>query len=292
MSSCGIIMAGGTGSRLFPLTTSINKHLIPIYDKPMIYYPLSTLMLAGIKDICLIINKVDEVQFSKLLGNGERFGVSITYLEQTKPSGIPEGYLIAEKFISRRNVVMILGDNVLLGQGMKTILEKAVDIVGAKIFLFPVNQPEKYGVATVDDKRNIIELQEKPKNPSSNLAIPGIYFTDARAIDFARTLIPSDRGEIEIIDILRKYHSNNELNAEIFQRGIGWMDAGTVESLYEATETVRVLQRRQGLRFACPEEIAWRNGWIDNETLLESIAKFKNTEYGEYLETFTNKQKF
>jgi glucose-1-phosphate thymidylyltransferase len=175
---------------------------------------------------------------------------------------------------------------------MKTILEKAVDIVGAKIFLFPVNQPEKYGVATVDDKRNIIELQEKPKNPSSNLAIPGIYFTDARAIDFARTLIPSDRGEIEIIDILRKYHSNNELNAEIFQRGIGWMDAGTVESLYEATETVRVLQRRQGLRFACPEEIAWRNGWIDNETLLESIAKFKNTEYGEYLETFTNKQKF
>jgi glucose-1-phosphate thymidylyltransferase len=292
MTSCGIIMAGGTGSRLFPLTTSINKHLIPIYDKPMIYYPLSTLMLAGIKDICLIINREDEAQFLKLLGNGERFGVNITYLEQTKPSGIPEGYLIAEKFINRRNVVMILGDNVLLGQGMKTILENAVDIVGAKIFLFPVSHPEKYGVATVDDNRNIIEIHEKPKKPTSNLAIPGIYFTDNRVIDFARTLIPSDRGEVEIVDILRKYHSNNELTAEIFQRGIGWMDAGTVESLYEATETVRVLQRRQGLRFACPEEIAWRNGWIDKETLRESIAKFKNTEYGEYLDTFANKQKF
>ena len=281
---CGIIMAGGNGTRLSPLTISVNKHLLPVYDKPMFYYPLSTLMMSGIREIAIITKKEDRIAYERLLGSGQQLGISLTYLEQNEPKGIPQAYEIASEFIGGRNVGLILGDNIFLGQGMGNLLKKASQTPHAEIFAFPVKNPEDYGVVVLDEKTNkIIKIEEKPKTKQSNLAIPGLYFTNSDVINRSKNLKLSSRGEFEITDVLNSYLVEDKLDIEIFRRGIGWMDAGSVESLYSAGELVRVLQERQGLRFGSPEEIAWRNKWISSEELLASALKYRDTSYGIYL---------
>ena len=265
-------MAGGNGTRLSPLTISVNKHLLPVYDKPMIYYPLSTLMMSGIRDIAIITRKEDRAAYERLLGSGRQIGISLTYLEQEEPKGIPQAYQISSEFIGNRNVGLILGDNIFLGQGMGNLLKKASQTLHAEIFAFPVKNPEDYGVVVLDGATNkIIKIVEKPKTRQSNLAIPGLYFTNSDVVNRSRNLKASSRGEFEITDVLNSYLSEAKLEIEIFRRGIGWMDAGSVESLYSAGELIRVLQERQGLRFGSPEEIAWRNRWISSEELLSLI---------------------
>jgi glucose-1-phosphate thymidylyltransferase len=281
---CGIILAGGNGKRLSPLTRSINKHLLPVYDKPMIYYPLSTLMMAGIRDIAVITRKEDLVLYSHLLGDGSAYGISLTFIAQNEANGIPEGYVLAKSFIGKRNIALILGDNILLGQGLGKNLEFSTEISGAKIFAFPVNNPQDYGVVTLDPSTGqVISLVEKPINPKSNLAIPGLYFTDNQAVEVAESLSKSARGEFEISDLLNWYLERDQLQVSSFRRGIGWMDAGSVQSLYAASELVSVLQKRQGLRFACPEEIAWGSGWISNAELEKQAFKYVGSDYGSYL---------
>ncbi len=281
---CGIILAGGSGSRLFPMTITLNKHLIPIYDKPMIYYPLTTLMLAGIRDIAIICRPQDLNHYKELFGTGEQFGINIDYLKQESPEGIPQAYKIAEKFIGNRNVSLILGDNLFLGQGLGRTLRATLNIEGAQIFAFPVRHPERYGVVNIDrNSKEILELNEKPINSTSNLAIPGLYISDCRVIEFAKKIEKSQRGEFEIIDILREYLKIGEIKLELFSRGIGWMDAGTTETLFAASELVRVLQERQGMKFGSPEEVAWQNGWISDGELELLINKMPENEYSLYL---------
>jgi glucose-1-phosphate thymidylyltransferase len=286
---CGILLAGGNGTRLFPLTKSINKHLLPVYDKPMIFYPLSTLMMAGIRDIAIITRSIDLDLYKNLLGDGSSFGISITYLVQDKANGIPEGYVLAKKFVGDRDIALILGDNILIGQGLGKTLETSTEQTGARIFAFPVNNPQDYGVVTLNpESGRILKLEEKPRNPQSNLAVPGVYFTDNRAIEIAESLTKSARGEFEISDVLNWYLEKDLLEVSTFRRGIGWMDAGSVQSLYEAGELVEVLQKRQGLRFACPEEIAWGNKWISDAQLRSQALKYPNTDYGKYLDSLLN----
>ena len=280
----GILLAGGLGTRLNPATLAINKHLIPIYDKPMIYYPLTTLMLAGIKDIAIICRPQDLNHYKELFGTGEQFGINIGYLQQESPEGIPQAYKIAEKFIGNRNVSLILGDNLFLGQGLGRTLRATLNIEGAQIFAFPVRNPERYGVVNIDrNSKEILELNEKPINPTSNLAIPGLYISDCRIIEFAKKIEKSQRGEFEIIDVLREYLKIGEIKLELFSRGIGWMDAGTTETLFAASELVRVLQERQGMKFGSPEEVAWQNGWISDSELDLLINKMPENEYSLYL---------
>lgn len=281
---CGILLAGGNGTRLFPLTKSINKHLLPVYDKPMIFYPLSTLMMAGIRDIAIVTRSIDVDLYRNLLGDGSAFGISLSFLVQDKANGIPEGYVLAKKFIGDRDIALILGDNILIGQGLGKTLETTSENSGARIFAFPVNNPQDYGVVTLNQvSGRILKLEEKPNNPQSNLAVPGVYFTDNRVIEIAESLTKSARGEFEISDVLNWYLDQDQLEVSTFRRGIGWMDAGSVQSLYEASELVQVLQKRQGLRFACPEEIAWRNKWISDDQLMSQATKYPNTDYGRYL---------
>lgn len=287
--SCGIILAGGSGSRLAPLTKSVNKHLLPIYDKPMIYYPLCTLMLAGIQDIAIISNPSDHELYQHLFGTGEQLGITLSYLTQEQPEGIPQAYKIAENFINDRNITLILGDNLFLGQGLGRTLRENKKTIGASIFAFPVREPEKYGIISIDKNSNkVTELNEKPINGNSNLAIPGLYITDFRAIEYSKKLHKSQRGEYEIIDLLRLYLDEDELSVNLFSRGIGWMDAGTVESLFSASELVRVLQERQGLKFGSPEEVAWQNDWITDSQLELLISKMPDNSYREYLKTVTS----
>jgi glucose-1-phosphate thymidylyltransferase len=277
-------MAGGNGTRLLPLTKSVNKHLLAVYDKPMIFYPLSTLMIAGIKRIAIVTRSQDVQLYRELLGDGKSLGITIVYLTQDYARGIPDGYLIASEFIASDSVAMILGDNIFLGQGLGQTLAMAKQVRGAHIFAFPVTNPSDYGVARVNPNGGeIIEIVEKPQNYVSNLAIPGLYFTDNRVVQFARELQVSDRGELEITDILNRYLKEQCLTLTSFRRGIGWMDAGSIESLYAAGELVQVLQKRQGLSFASPEEIAWRNQWISDEELFEAASKYQGTSYGKYL---------
>lgn len=283
----GILLAGGRGTRLAPVTNVLNKHLIPIYDKPMIYYPLSTLMLCGIREIALITNPEDLSLFRRLLGDGSQLGIEITYFEQEKPNGLPEAFTITQEYLKGSKSVLILGDNLLIGQGLGMTLESHVGKEGASIFAFPVNNPEEYGVVEFDKKGKVISLEEKPKNPKSNFAMPGIYFMDENVSKYARDLKPSQRGELEITDLLRVYLELNQLSVTTIRRGTGWMDAGTTESLYAASELVRVLQNRQGYRFNVPEELAFNRGWIDS-TQLEKLAQlYKNTSYGSYLSSLT-----
>lgn len=284
--TCGIILAGGNGTRLYPLTRSINKHLLPVYDKPMIFYPLSTLMMAGIRDISIITRSVDVDLYSNLLGDGSAFGISLSYLVQNEANGIPEAYVLAKNFIGERNIVLILGDNILLGQGLGKNLEFSTELVGAKVFAFPVNNPQDYGVVTIEPETGrVLSLVEKPLKSISNLAVPGLYFTDNQAIAIAESLSKSARGEFEISEVLNWYLKRNQLQVSTFRRGIGWMDAGSIQSLYAAGELVEVLQKRQGLRFACPEEIAWGNGWISSDDLDVQANKYPNTDYGSYLKS-------
>ncbi len=286
-STKGILLAGGRGTRLAPITNVLNKHLIPIYDKPMIYYPLSTLMLCGIREIALVTNPEDTSLFKKLLGDGSHLGLEITYFKQDNPNGLPEAFTITEEYLSGSKSVLILGDNLLIGQGLGRTLESHIGQPGASILAFPVNNPEEYGVVEFDQIGKVISLEEKPKTPKSNFAVPGIYFMDEHAPKYASKLKPSARGELEITDLLRTYLELDLLNVTTISRGTGWMDAGTTETLYAASELVRVLQNRQGYRFNVPEEIAFNRGWIDKNQLSNLAKVYINTSYGKYLESLT-----
>ena len=286
-STKGILLAGGRGTRLAPTTNVLNKHLIPIYDKPMIYYPLSTLMLCGIREIALITNPEDISVFKKLLGDGSQLGIEITYFNQENPNGLPEAFTITGEYLNGSKSVLILGDNLLIGQGLGRTLETHIGQSGASILALPVNNPEEYGVVEFDQSGKVISLEEKPKNPKSNFAVPGIYFMDENAPKYAANLKPSSRGELEITDLLRIYLELSQLTVTTISRGTGWMDAGTTETLYAASELVRVLQKRQGYRFNVPEEIAFNRGWIDKNQISNLATLYKNTSYGSYLASLT-----
>ena len=279
----GIILAGGTGSRLFPLTNVISKQLLPIYDKPMIYYPLSTLMLAGIKDILIITTAKDNLLFKNLLGDGLQFGISIKYEIQKHPAGIAQAFLIAEKFIENKPVTLILGDNIFYGKGLIKILEQANNNKNATIFAYPVKDANRYGVVEFNEKSEVISIEEKPKSPKSKYAITGIYYFDKTVVDKAKKIKPSNRGEFEISDINNLYLKENLLKVEIFGRGMAWLDTGTFDSYNEASLFIKTLENRQGLKICSPEEVAWRKGWIDDASLLELAKPLQKSGYGEYL---------
>tara|TARA_B100001057_G_scaffold452530_1_gene496493 strand:+ start:981 stop:1847 length:867 start_codon:yes stop_codon:yes gene_type:complete len=279
----GIILAGGLGTRMSPITKSVNKQLLPIYDKPLIYYPLSILMLAGIKDVLIIVNKGQVNQFKKILRNGENFGIKIQYKEQQKPNGLPEAFIIGEKFINNNNVALILGDNFFYAQSLTKTLQKSSKLKnGAKVFLHPVSNPKLYGIATIKNKK-IISLKEKPSLTRSNLAVTGLYFFDKNVVKLSKTLKPSKRNELEIIDLLNKYRKKNKLNAEFLGRGGAWLDAGSIDDYYDTTSFVSAIQKRQGFKIACLEEIAFKKKWINKEVILESIKFYGNCDYSRYL---------
>ena len=279
----GIILAGGTGSRLFPMTKVISKQLLPVYDKPMIFYPLSTLMLAGISEILIITTPNDLNSFKSLLGSGEKIGVRISYSTQPEPNGIAQAFIVGEEFIANSPVALILGDNIFYGQGMSNILKNANKKTCSSIFAYRVVDPKRYGVVEFSKDLKARGIEEKPENPKSKFAITGIYFYDNTAVEKAKTLKASERGELEITDLNKLYLKENSLNVEVLNRGIAWLDTGTVDSLQEASQFIRTIEHRQGYKIGCPEEIAWRNGWIKDKKL-ETIAK-KNIKsgYGEYL---------
>ena len=279
----GIILAGGLGTRMSPITKSVNKQLLPIYDKPLIYYPLSVLMLAGIKDVLIIVNKGQISQFKKILKNGENFGVKIQYKEQKKPNGLPEAFIIGEKFIDKHGVALILGDNFFYAQSLTKTLQNAIKLKnGAKVFLHPVSNPKLYGIASIKNKK-IVNLKEKPKSTASNLAVTGLYFFDRNVVKLSKTLKPSKRKELEIIDLLNKYRKKNKLSAEFLGRGGAWLDAGSIEDYYDTTSFVSAIQKRQGFKIACLEEIALNKKWIDKKILDRSIKFYGNCDYSRYL---------
>ncbi|WP_315322377.1 glucose-1-phosphate thymidylyltransferase RfbA [Fusobacterium pseudoperiodonticum] len=280
----GIILAGGSGTRLYPLTKSISKQIMPIYDKPMIYYPLSVLMLANIREILIISTERDLPVFRELLGDGSDFGVKLEYKVQAKPNGLAEAFLIGEEFVGSDNVALILGDNIFFGSGFSGLLEEAGKITeGAVIFGYPVKDPTSYGVVEFDQNGKAISLEEKPKVPKSNFAIPGLYFYDNTVIEKAKNVKPSSRGELEITTINEMYLNEKNLNVKILGRGIAWLDTGTHEALLEAANFVEAIQKRQGFYIACIEEIAYKKGWIDNKKLEELAETLQKTEYGKYL---------
>ena len=279
----GIILAGGLGTRMSPITKSVNKQLLPIYDKPLIYYPLSILMLAGIREVLIIVNKGQVNQFRKILKNGENFGIKIQYKEQQKPNGLPEAFIIGEKFINNNNVALILGDNFFYAQSLTKTLQKTSKLKnGAKVFLHPVSNPKLYGIATIKNKK-IVSLKEKPSLTKSNLAVTGLYFFDKNAVKLSKTLKPSKRNELEIIDLLNKYRKKNKLNAEFLGRGGAWLDAGSIDDYYDTTSFVSAIQKRQGFKIACLEEIALKKKWINKRVILESIKFYGNCDYSRYL---------
>ena len=280
----GIILAGGSGTRLYPLTKSISKQIMPIYDKPMIYYPLSVLMLANIREILIISTERDLPVFRELLGDGSDFGVRLEYKVQEKPNGLAEAFLIGEEFVGNDNVALILGDNIFFGSGFSGLLEEAGKIKeGAVIFGYPVKDPTSYGVVEFDQNGKAISLEEKPKVPKSNFAIPGLYFYDNTVVEKAKNVKPSSRGELEITTINEMYLNEKNLNVKILGRGIAWLDTGTHEALLEAANFVEAIQKRQGFYIACVEEIAYKKGWIDNKKLEELAETLQKTEYGKYL---------
>ena len=280
----GIILAGGSGTRLYPLTKSISKQIMPIYDKPMIYYPLSVLMLANIREILIISTERDLPVFRELLGDGSDFGVKFEYKVQEKPNGLAEAFLIGEEFIGNDNVALILGDNIFFGSGFSGLLEEAGKITeGAVIFGYPVKDPTSYGVVEFDQNGKAISLEEKPKVPKSNFAIPGLYFYDNTVVEKAKNVKPSSRGELEITTINEMYLNEKNLNVKILGRGIAWLDTGTHEALLEAANFVVAIQKRQGFYIACIEEIAYKKGWIDNKKIEELAKTLQKTEYGKYL---------
>ena len=284
MINKGIILAGGHGTRMSPLTKAVNKQLLPIYDKPLIYYPLSVLMLAGIKNILIIVNKGQLGQFRKILGNGDRFGVTLKYTEQNSPRGLPDAFILGEKFIGKDNVSLILGDNFFYAQSLTAKLKNCVKLKkGCKVLLHPVNTPELYGVASINKNKRILNLKEKPKNSKSNLAVTGLYFFDNNVIKYSKSLKPSKRKEIEIIDLLKKYKNNNKLNAEFLGRGGAWLDTGSINNFYDTSAFVSALENRQGLKIACLEEIAFNSGWINKKQVLNAINFYGNCLYSNYL---------
>ena len=283
----GIILAGGTGSRMSPLTKAVNKQLLPLYDKPLIYYPLSVLMLAGIKNILIIVNKGQLNQFKKILPIKNNLGIKISYKEQNHPGGLPEAFLIGEDFIGSDNIALILGDNFFYGQNLSSRLKKSVKLnKGAQVFLHPVNNPHLYGVATINNKNKIIKIVEKPKKSKSNLAVTGIYFFDNRVINYSKSLKPSKRKELEIVDLLNKYKKVGRLKAGFIGRGGAWLDTGNIEDFYNTSSFVSAIENRQGLKIACLEEIAFNNKWIKRKQILEAIKFYGNCNYSKYLKKF------
>lgn len=282
----GIILAGGAGTRLYPLTMVTSKQLLPIYDKPMIYYPLSTLMLAGIKDILIISTPDDTPRFEHLLGDGGQFGISLSYKVQPSPDGLAQAFLLGEEFIGNDTCAMVLGDNIFYGNGFTPLLRKAVDDANfgkATVFGYYVSDPERFGVVEFDAFGSVISVEEKPKQPKSNYAITGLYFYDNRVVELAKQVRPSARGELEITDLNRLYLEAGDLKVQLLGRGFAWLDTGTMDSLVDAADFVRMIEKRQGIKISAPEEIAFRNGWISKEKLLESAARYGKSPYGEHL---------
>ena len=287
----GIVLAGGSGTRLYPNTLTISKQLIPIYDKPLIYYPLSVLMLANIRDILLISTQKDITNFQNLLGDGENFGLSISYATQDRPEGIAQAFLIGEEFIKNNHSALILGDNIFYGSGLEEVLSAASGKVKeATIFGYPVENPQRFGVASVNNGK-VISIVEKPKFTESNIAVTGLYFFDNNACSKAKELAPSKRGELEITDLNLSYLKDSRLNIHLFGRGFAWFDTGTPEALVDASVFIRTIEQRQGLKICCPEEIAWKKGWIDDDKLQSLANNFQNNSYGQYLEKLL-KEKF
>jgi glucose-1-phosphate thymidylyltransferase len=285
----GIILAGGMGTRMSPLTKAVNKQLLPLYDKPLIFYPMSVLMLAGIKKILIIVNKDQLQQFKKILPEKNNLGVTIEYKEQLKPEGLPQAFTIGEKFIGRDGVSLILGDNFFYGQSLTKILKKNTNLkTGAKIFIHPVKNPHLYGVATLNKRNQVTKLLEKPKKTKSNLAVTGLYFFDNKVIEFTKKLKPSRRGELEIIDLLNFYKRKNKLKAELIGRGGSWLDTGNIKDFYDAANFVSVIENRQGLKIACLEEIALNNKWIGHKEIKKSINFYGNCDYSKYLKSLIN----
>jgi glucose-1-phosphate thymidylyltransferase len=280
----GIILAGGAGSRLRPMTTAVNKHLLAVYDKPLIYYPLATVMLAGVREIMLIVRPQDEDAYRALLGDGSAFGVSLVYKVQQQPRGIAEAFIIGRDFIGKDQVVLALGDNIFFGHGMRAILDGAKAYKdGATIFCYWVNDPERFGVAELDAGQRVVNLVEKPAVPKSNYAVTGLYFYDAGVCDIAASLRPSARGELEITDVNLRYLAEGRLHCRVLERGFAWLDTGTSDALLDAANYIATIERRQGLKIACIEEIAWRQDWVDDEGIARLAASHGNTHYGQYL---------
>ena len=286
----GIILAGGAGTRMSPLTKAVNKQLLPIYDKPLFFYPLSVLMLSGIRDILIIVNKGQLNQFKKILPNGNNLGIKISYIEQKSPKGLPDAFRIGKDFIGNNNVALILGDNFFYGQSLTKKLKKCVNLKkGAIVILHPVKNPSSYGVASINNKNKITKIIEKPKKFFSNLAVTGLYFFDNKVIDYSKNLIPSKRNEIEIVDLLNKYKNSNKLSAEFLGRGGAWLDTGSIKDFYDTSAFVSALENRQGLKIACLEEIAFNNKWISKKSIMEAIKFYGNCDYSRYLLTFIKK---
>ena len=280
----GIILAGGTGSRLFPLTTVISKQLLPVYDKPMIYYPLASLMAAGLREILVIVTPRDEASFRALLGDGSQWGMTIDYVVQQKPEGLAQAFILAEKFLAGDKAALILGDNIFHGVGLGTQLKQLTDPEGGVVFAYQVANPSEYGVIEFDESGNVVSIEEKPQSPKSDFAIPGLYFFDEQVVDIAKNVKPSPRGELEITSVMSEYLNRGKLRVEVLPRGTAWLDTGTFNTLHEAGTYVRIIEERQGARVGCVEEVAWRNRWISDDALLALGESMLGSGYGKYLQ--------
>lgn len=281
----GIILAGGSGTRLYPLTIAVSKQLMPVYDKPMIYYPLSTLMLAGIREILIITTPQDQEGFKKLLGDGSKLGCQFEYVVQPSPDGLAQAFILGEQFIGKDPVALVLGDNIFYGSGMGTLLREKADPDGAVVFAYQVHDPERYGVVEFDKDFRVLSIEEKPEQPKSKYAVPGLYFYDNSVVDIARNQKPSPRGELEITDVNKTYLERGKLEVGVLDRGTAWLDTGTFDSLIEAGEFIHVIEKRQDLKIGCIEEVAYRNGWIDDARMEELAAYYAKSGYGSYLKS-------